>query len=91
MRNIISAVLYIAGFSMIMYSRDAWYLIPFVIWFVGFNCTYVYIISKYMKKHGISEMSKATGIQQGFANSVFLVIFAKWPFYWYNLYKGVQK
>jgi len=53
-------------------------------WFIGWQATYIYIISKYMKHNKISSMQDVdlSSKEGGFSSKLFLILSYQWPLFW---------
>lgn len=70
------------GFSVLIIGSRQFWLIPFVIWFIGWLGTYIFIAGKEMKRLGIKRMKKATLEHQLASEKLFAYCALCWWCYW---------
>lgn len=56
-----------------------------IIYFIGYNITYVVLIRRYMKFHRIKSVRNTTITHENYSNKLFLHIMIFW---WYYLYRN---
>lgn len=68
---------------MMMYSTGTWYMLPVVIWFVGYNATYTHLMARYMKSKGLTNINDGTKAEGHDADRLLLQCMKSWPVYWW--------
>jgi len=59
-------------------------LLPiFIIYWIGYQLTFIYIMGKYMKKHNIETMKETTPEHEAWSNKLFIHCALWWRF-WLN-------
>jgi hypothetical protein len=53
-----------------------------IVWFCGWQMTYVILIRRYMQKFNIKNIKNASKRRGAYANKLFLTLAWYWPLHW---------